>query len=138
MSHPTFDHPWYSPTLCILGMLEVDLTCIGASVPVFWPIVRDRFGTIFVTREIKISVAERNIDEMNLQRSESLYSHDGSEGRRLWEESSGTSRGKANRSDGHYKDTYIMDHVDPLRKKGVESVVTAQNTSQTRLTPKTP
>lgn len=121
MSHPTFDHSWYAPLLCLLGMLEVNVACIGASIPVFWPVIRSTMNAIFVTREIDVQVASRS---MHLERSESLYSHDNSDGeRRLWN----NSRGESSHNE-HYKDTYIMDHVDPLRKKksgAVDSVITA-------------
>ncbi|CAH0051370.1 unnamed protein product [Clonostachys solani] len=122
MSHPTFDHSWYAPPLCLLGMLEVNVACIGASIPVFWPVIRSTMNAIFVTREIDVQVASRS---MHLERSESLYSHDNSDGeRRLW---NSNSRGESSHKE-HYKDTYIMDHVDPLRKKksgAVDSVITA-------------
>ncbi|VUC29910.1 unnamed protein product [Clonostachys rosea] len=121
MSHPTFDHSWYAPALCLLGMLEVNIACIGASIPVFWPVIRSHMNAIFVTREIDVQVANRS---MHLDRSESLYSNDNSDGeRRLWN----NSRGESTQNE-HYKDTYVMDHVDPLRKKrsgAVDSVITA-------------
>jgi hypothetical protein len=102
-------------------MLEVNVACIGASIPVFWPVIRSTMNAIFVTREIDVQVASRS---MHLERSESLYSHDNSDGeRRLWN----NSRGESSHNE-HYKDTYIMDHVDPLRKKksgAVDSVITA-------------
>jgi hypothetical protein len=126
MSRPTFDHSWYAPPLCILGMLEVNLGIIGASVPVFWPVLKGRLDAIFVTREIKISVTERN-EDINHQRPESLYSHNGSErALRLWGSNTVASAGGPSKSD-HYKDSYVLEQVDPLRKKttiAVDSVVT--------------
>lgn len=131
MSHPTFDHPWYAPTLCILGMLEVNFACIGASVPIFWPVFRDKIGTIFVTREINVSVAARSSSDVHLQRAESLHSQDGSDGSNgLWKKPSAD----GSRAD-HYKDTYVLEQVDPLRTKtalAVDTLVTTGDTGRSR------
>ena len=124
MSYPTFDHPWYAPALCILGMLEVNFACIGASIPVFWPVFKNRIEAIFVTREINVSVAARNSSDMQLRRLESLHSQDGSDGaKRLWREGS-----RDGAKSNHYKDSYVIDQVDPLRPKTtlvVDTTVTA-------------
>jgi hypothetical protein len=94
--------------------------CIGASVPVFWPVFRERLG-IFVTREVNISVSERH-EEIDRQRPESLYSNGSERALRLWPEN----KPKPAKGD-HYKDSYVLEQVDPLRKKTtsqVDSVVT--------------
>ncbi|KEY67556.1 hypothetical protein S7711_10015 [Stachybotrys chartarum IBT 7711] len=117
LSYPTFDHSWYAPVLCILGMLEVNLGCISASVPVFWPVLKGRLDAIFVTREIKISVTERS-EDIDRQRPESLYSNNGSErALRLWGfPPVGPSTGD------HYKDSFVLEQVDPLRQKTMVAV----------------
>ncbi|KFH44420.1 hypothetical protein ACRE_047550 [Hapsidospora chrysogenum ATCC 11550] len=125
MTYPTFDPTWYGPSLCLLGMLEVNIACIGASVPVFWPVFRNKLDAIFVTHEINVSVADRSSDDMHLQpqRSESLYSHDESDGNaRLYRDRSGGGGGPGSRGAAHYNDTYVMDQVDPLRKKTILTV----------------
>jgi hypothetical protein len=131
MSYPTFDHPWYAPALCILGMLEVNFACIGASVPVFWPVFRNRLEGIFVTQEINVSVAPRNSSDRQLRRLESLHSQDDSDGtKRLWRERSRD----VDKSD-HYKDSYVLDQVDPLRAKttlAVDTVVTTGRCEEAR------
>jgi hypothetical protein len=112
----------------MLGMLEVNFACIGASVPVFWPMVVAQFDNIMVTREINVSVTDRHSEHIQLQRSQSLYSNDGSEAsRRLFREASTNERAS------HYKDEYVMEHVDPLRKKSamaVESIVTVDKSNK--------
>lgn len=123
MAYPTFDHPWYAPTLCILGMLEVNFACIGASIPVFWPVFKDKLGAIFVTRDIHVSVADRNSSDLHLQRLHS-QEDDSSEGdRRLWREDSGDV-GKLD----HYQDVYVKQQVDPLRTKTTLAVGTTITT----------
>lgn len=121
MSYPTYDHSWYAPTLCILGMLEVNFACIGASIPVFWPVFRDRMGAVFVTREIHVSVADRNTSDLHLQRLDS-HEDDGSDGgKRLWREASES-------QPDHYKDSYVKEQVDPLRAKTAMTVGTTITT----------
>ncbi|KAI6785284.1 uncharacterized protein J7T54_006926 [Emericellopsis cladophorae] len=124
MSYPTFDHSWYAPALCMLGMLEVNFACIGASIPVFWPVFKNRLEAIFVTREINVSVAARNSSDMQLQRLESLHSQDGSDGtKRLWREGS-----REVDKSHHYQDSYVIDQVDPLRARTARAVDTTVTT----------
>ncbi|KAH7029558.1 uncharacterized protein B0I36DRAFT_432308 [Microdochium trichocladiopsis] len=75
---PTFDPTWYGSSAICLGIIEVNLAIICASIPVFWPTLsKALMGTIFVTQEVKITRhmrystdAERD-DEIELQRSKS-------------------------------------------------------------------
>ena len=93
----------------MLATLEVSLASICASVPIFWPILSERIGSIFVTKEIDI---------VREDRFSRLESRSGSE-----VELQETGR------DGHYKDSYVMDQVDPLRPttKGVETSVRSES-----------
>lgn len=63
------DPTWYGPKSIILAALEVDLASICASIPTFYPILRERFmGNIFVTQEVHITHQHRRIssdDENN-------------------------------------------------------------------------
>lgn len=98
-------------------MLEVNFACIGASVPVFWPVFRGKIDAIFVTREVNISIADRDSSNLHMQR---LDSQDGDGSRGLW--NGGSSELPQS---NHYRDTYTIEQVDPLRKKvTVETSVT--------------
>lgn len=64
-TYPTFDPSWYSPISIILSAAEVDIASICASIPVFWPVLTDSIGDIFVTKEVQIIHEERG-DEFEL------------------------------------------------------------------------
>ncbi|KAK2052525.1 hypothetical protein LY76DRAFT_526497 [Colletotrichum caudatum] len=52
---PTLDVTWYTPLPMTLAILEIDIAAICASLPVFWPVLQNSMGAIFVTREVKIT-----------------------------------------------------------------------------------
>lgn len=54
-TYPTFDPTWYAPISVILAAVEVDVAMVCACVPVFWPVLRDGLGKIYVTKEIEIT-----------------------------------------------------------------------------------
>ncbi|KAK3356509.1 hypothetical protein B0T25DRAFT_474477 [Lasiosphaeria hispida] len=87
---PTRDPTWYGPKSILLMVLEVNTASICASVPIFWPILRPYLGAIFVTREFSVKTETR----------ESSSSHK--------REDSETGM------NSHYKDSLVMDWVDPL------------------------
>ncbi|KAK9775531.1 hypothetical protein AB5N19_08694 [Seiridium cardinale] len=131
---PTFDPTWYGPISILLATLEVDVSTICASVPVFWPVLTSKMDKILVTQEIKIERAHRFStidDEYEMQRGT------GGEGPLFGAHSRGTSESSLHRAeskgvqtttkDAHYKDRYIMAQVDPLSDRGgrVESEITA-------------
>ncbi|ETS88229.1 hypothetical protein PFICI_02057 [Pestalotiopsis fici W106-1] len=60
---PTHDPTWYGPISIILAVLEVDCAAICASIPIFWPVLEARWGTIFITQEIKITREDRRLEE---------------------------------------------------------------------------
>jgi hypothetical protein len=69
-TYPTFDPTWYSPTSGILATIEVDIATVCASVPVFWPVLRDSVSErIFVTKEVQIihEEADGTGDEVELR-----------------------------------------------------------------------
>ncbi|KAI0101073.1 hypothetical protein F4814DRAFT_104556 [Daldinia grandis] len=127
---PTFDPTWYSPISIVLGALEVNVASICASVPIFWPSLKARIDEIFVTREVTITLHRRSngfssdvADNIELQRTASedrenkwnrCPSRAGSESsqRRLAEVAPVEKRTR------HYMDEFILNQVDPLRKKG--------------------
>ncbi|KAK8083091.1 hypothetical protein PG996_001872 [Apiospora saccharicola] len=51
---PTRDPTWYGPITMLLAVLEVDAAAVCASVPIFWPMLSNKLGGIFVTQEIEI------------------------------------------------------------------------------------
>lgn len=75
---PTFDPTWYGSSAICLGIVEVNLAIICASIPVFWPTLsKALMGSIFVTQEVKITRHSRystdveRDDEIELQRTRS-------------------------------------------------------------------
>lgn len=49
------DPTWYGPKAILLAVVEVDLATMTASVPVFWPLLQEGFGRIFVTQEVEVT-----------------------------------------------------------------------------------
>jgi len=54
-TYPTLDITWYTPLPITLATLEIDVAVICASLPVFWPVLQDSMGAIFVTHEVKVT-----------------------------------------------------------------------------------
>ncbi|KAK3944431.1 hypothetical protein QBC46DRAFT_456137 [Diplogelasinospora grovesii] len=94
--YPTHDPTWYGPKSILLMVLEINVASICASVPIFWPVLRPYLGAIFVTREFSVR-------------------HE------LRETTTGTGTSTHWRSEtdlnAHYKDSYVMDLVDPFSGK---------------------
>lgn len=76
-TYPTFDPTWYSPISIVLAAVEVDMAIVCASVPVFWPALREGWGKIFVTKEVEVSHADRrdSTEGMELRSSRSSELH---------------------------------------------------------------
>ncbi|KAI0894218.1 hypothetical protein F4806DRAFT_472470 [Annulohypoxylon nitens] len=142
---PTFDPTWYGPISIMLGTLEAMISSICASFPIFWPSLKVRLDEIFVTREVTITLNRRSNrfsvdagDTIELQRKESenrdnkwkrCPSIAGSESSqsRLAELAPVEKRAQ------HYKDDFILDQIDPLRKKSafaVESEIISESLSR--------
>ncbi|KXJ92904.1 hypothetical protein Micbo1qcDRAFT_203069 [Microdochium bolleyi] len=51
---PVMDPTWYACSAIVLAVVEVDMASMCASIPIFWPILQDGWGRIFVTQEIEI------------------------------------------------------------------------------------
>lgn len=56
---PTLDPSFYGCTPIVLSSLEVSLAAIAASLPVFWPIIKQNLGNIFVTYEVTVVTEEK-------------------------------------------------------------------------------
>ncbi|KAI0105371.1 hypothetical protein F4776DRAFT_475831 [Hypoxylon sp. NC0597] len=112
-TRPTRDPTWYGPISIILAVLEVDAASVCASVPIFWPVLRNLdWGKIFVTQEINITRETRYMDddEDRLTRN-TTHSRTGSE-----VDLGGDGSRKGTRNKGmYYQDSYVLSQVDPLR-----------------------
>ncbi|KAH7033035.1 uncharacterized protein B0I36DRAFT_104209 [Microdochium trichocladiopsis] len=51
---PVMDPTWYACSAIVLAVVEVDMASMCASIPVFWPILQDSWGKIFVTQEVEV------------------------------------------------------------------------------------
>ncbi|KAF3055118.1 hypothetical protein GL218_07726 [Daldinia childiae] len=142
---PTFDPTWYSPISIVLGALEVNVASICASVPIFWPSLKARLDEIFVTREVTITLHRRSnrfsgdvADNIELQRTASedrenkwkrCPSRAGSES----SQSRLAEIAPVEKRTQHYMDDFILNQVDPLRRKGgfvVESEIVSDSLSR--------
>lgn len=107
---PTHDPTWYGSISIILAVLEVDSAAICASIPIFWPVLEARWGSIFITQEIKITREDRYAEAEEDRFS--LRSGRGGSEIELKRTESGHSQGGG---DAHYNDMFVMQSVDPLR-----------------------
>ncbi|KAK0615354.1 hypothetical protein B0T17DRAFT_541680 [Bombardia bombarda] len=130
-TYPTFDSTFYGPVGVLLGVMEVDLASICASVPVFWPLIRAHMGEIFVTKEIEITHEDRsNYFELRRGRSGERSitgggnGDDSPEGSEICFRGVGggggigavTQIGRAKVKDPatHYQDEYVQQRVNPF------------------------
>lgn len=141
---PYIDFTWWSPSSIILSCLEVGLAIICASIPIFWPMLEKSLAQIFVTHEVRITEHRRLSDQTeyeleqagsNVKRSGSLKSRSGESERALTAEPSGTA-GRGQGAWAHYKDKYVIEHVDPLSGGNELSSAGVQSNMDTRPKPK--
>lgn len=59
---PTYDPSWYGCSAMVLAALEVSLATVCASLPVFWPVMKFNWGTIFVTYEVTVTREENYVE----------------------------------------------------------------------------
>jgi hypothetical protein len=56
-TYPVLDMPYYTPTIYIFSVLEVNIAIIAASIPTFWPILATlATNKIWVVNEIEIRI----------------------------------------------------------------------------------
>ncbi|KAI0534423.1 hypothetical protein GGR58DRAFT_60736 [Xylaria digitata] len=60
-TYPVVDPTFYAPQSIVLAALEVDLASIVASIPVFWPMLTQNWGDIFVTQEVHVTRHHRRL-----------------------------------------------------------------------------
>jgi hypothetical protein len=81
-----YDYTFWLPEVLIFSCLEIDFAIICASIPIFWPTVKNAWSQITVTREVIVTTesrcndADRDDVEMNSARATSLRSHKSTEG----------------------------------------------------------
>ncbi len=101
------DGTWYAASTILLAALEVSLASICASIPIFWPILSQHFGNIFVTQEVVVIHEDRDVQPGSAYSNQTELST-------------------------HYKDDFVVDRVDPLRPHtsgGVETHVRSESVS---------
>ncbi|KAJ4387540.1 hypothetical protein N0V93_008135 [Gnomoniopsis smithogilvyi] len=84
---PTFDPTWYGSSPIVLSALEAYLATLCASLPVFWPIVKDALGSkkIIVTHEVLVKTESRTRDSLDFPKGRDLRSPSVSSNHRPWE-----------------------------------------------------
>ncbi|KAK6206560.1 hypothetical protein LQW54_007630 [Pestalotiopsis sp. IQ-011] len=134
---PTHDPTWYGPISIMLAVLEVDCAAICASIPIFWPVLEARWGTIFITQEIKITHEERHREAEEEEEAAAIgrgdyhssYSSSKKSSHNHYRSASEVElkRSESDRSLGgtHYNDMFVMHSVDPLRSPTLGQVRTA-------------
>ncbi|KAI3553261.1 hypothetical protein CABS01_10236 [Colletotrichum abscissum] len=114
-TRPTLDPMWYGPLSIVLSAVEVDLAMVASSVPIFWPVLRQRFPGIFVTKEVEVTREVRRLESVELEDDMEMEpdrrSRVGSEAS-LRQENINQGGGAG----GRYMDEFIVNQVDPLRK----------------------
>ncbi|KAK6223000.1 hypothetical protein QIS74_03845 [Colletotrichum tabaci] len=116
-TYPTLDFPWYAPISIVLSAVEVDVAMIASSVPIFWPVLRQRFPGIFVTKEVEVTREVRRLESVELDDDVGAE-----EGRRSRVGSEASLRQENRGGEGLYRDEFIANQIDPFRKS--KSVVT--------------
>ncbi|KAI0134662.1 hypothetical protein BJ170DRAFT_210841 [Xylariales sp. AK1849] len=110
-TYPTRDPTWYGPTSILLAALELSAASICASVPIFWPVLTIEWSGIFVTQEVEITHESR----YNEEDGESLTG--GSTHSRSYSETEITIVDGSSGRNKHYRDSFILRQVDPLRTR---------------------
>lgn len=99
-TYPTLDPSWYGCTSAMLSALEVNIATVCASLPVFWPVIKENLGRIMVTYEVDVTRETRDVGGFNvLNESGELFSTKtvASKGRQYYPE-----------------DGYIREHAGPF------------------------
>ncbi|KAI3392442.1 hypothetical protein diail_5686 [Diaporthe ilicicola] len=101
-TYPTLDPSWYGCIPAVLSALEVHLATICASMPVFWPVIKENLGRILVVREVNVTRETRDFSNLN----------------NSWNDSDMYALDAFNKTKKHHLDqSYILSQVDPLREE---------------------
>lgn len=84
---PTFDPTWYGSSPIVLSALEAYLATLCASLPVFWPIVKDALASkrIVVTHEVVVKTESRTHDSFDYTNGREVGSPSSHVNQRPWE-----------------------------------------------------
>ena len=63
------DISWHSPTTTGLAAIEINLASVCAALPIFWPVVMEKWNRIVVTYEVKITSESGNFTPLKSSRS---------------------------------------------------------------------
>lgn len=112
-TYPTLDPSWYACVPAVLSVLEVNLATICASLPVFWPVLKENLGRILVTREVDVTRETRDFSTINNQ----------------WEDSDMYAlEAVPSAQKPQYDQRYMLSHIDPLQEeKPTTTTVMAMN-----------
>ncbi|KAK1993530.1 hypothetical protein LX36DRAFT_642928 [Colletotrichum falcatum] len=124
-TYPTIDFPWYAPISIVFACIEVDLAMVASSIPIFWPVIRQAFPGIFVTKEVEVTCEVRRLESVELDDDVGTE-----EGRRSRVGSEASLRQDKPAHNVRYMDEFIQNQVDPLRRS--KSVVTEVKASKTK------
>ncbi|ROV90357.1 hypothetical protein VMCG_09730 [Cytospora schulzeri] len=100
-TYPTLDPSWYGCTAAMLSALEVNIATICASLPVFWPVIKEGLGRILVTYEVDVTHERRDSGDFNIM----------NESGELYSMRTMNSKGRQ-----YAEDKYIRAQVDPLQQ----------------------
>lgn len=101
-TYPTLDPSWYACVPAVLSVLEVNLATICASLPVFWPVIKENLGRILVTREVDVTRETRDFSTINNN----------------WEDSDAYALDAVHSTQKpHFDQRYILSHIDPLQEE---------------------
>lgn len=99
---PTLDPSWYGSVPAVLSVLEVNLATICASLPVFWPVIKENLGRILVTREVDVTRETRDFSTINNN----------------WEDSDTYALEVVQSTQKQHLDQrYMLSHIDPLQEE---------------------
>jgi hypothetical protein len=117
----------------VLAAMEVDVASVCASVPVFWPLLRDHMLEIFVTKEIEITHEDRaDYYELGHKRSRDtnvsgrVPSPDGSQ---VWVNSKAGEEveiEKTKNTAKHYRDEFVTNQVFPFHPGAEQSITRSE------------
>ncbi len=131
--YPAVDPTWYAPITIVLAALEVNMASICASVPVFWPVIEQQFGKIFITQEVKVTSEERWQPRFQDEESLTELTTRGESGKSPTSSDHDVGKlepahmGKSNRDS--FLDDFLIGRIDPFKMRQ-GSVPNAQATIQ--------
>lgn len=69
------DLSWNSPTPTGLAVIEINLAAVCAALPIFWPVLKEKWGRILVTYEVRVTSEDGNVQKIKMTESPRMVSH---------------------------------------------------------------